>query len=92
MKIFKYPLATSIDSVELLLPTGSTILSVKEQNKSLCLWALVDENSANDELYNVFIIGTGNPMSLPDGAIFIDTAVIDRYSLVLHVFYKKIEE
>ena len=89
MKIFKYSLTIN-DSVELLLPTGSTILSVKEQDKSLCLWALVDENSASDELYNVFIIGTGNPMSLPDGAIFIDTAVM-TYGLVWHVFYKKVE-
>jgi hypothetical protein len=85
MKIFKYTLEIT-DQQPLNLPTGSTLLSAREQNGMLCVWALVDDTQEAKTLYNICIIGTGNPMLLPDNAVFLDT-VIMSYGLVWHVFY-----
>ena len=85
MKIFKYPLEIT-DKQSILLPPGSSILSTKEQNGSLCVWALVDETQPSQDEWQFYIIGTGNPYTIPNYANYLDTVVMP-YGLVWHVFY-----
>ena len=85
MKIFKYPLAIT-DKQELYLPPSSTLLSAREQNDNLCVWALVDDIPESADLYEVYVIGTGNLMELPSNATYLDTVVMS-YGLVWHIFY-----
>ena len=49
MKIFKYPLEIT-DKQALYLPPSSTLLSAREQNGNLCVWALVDDMQDNNDL------------------------------------------
>ena len=88
MKIYKYTLEIT-DQQTVMLPPGSRVLSAKEQNGALCMWAMVDPAGANSESYTFYIVGTGNPMSMPPDAVFVDTVVMSYIPLVWHVFYDR---
>lgn len=86
LRIFKYVFNPEPDP-EILLPEGAQILSVKEQNEEVVLYALVDP----DKLINwrkFKIIGTGHPIM--DGDLddydFIDTVKLHKGKLMFHVF------
>lgn len=89
-KIYKYELEIT-DHQFVEMPVMSRVLSAKEQNGKLCIWALVDPNMPMRKK-NVQVIGTGNPIetnvSYHDWD-FIDT-VIMSYGLVWHVFADKL--
>lgn len=93
MNIFKYPLEIT-DFQTVKMPFSAEILSVKEQNGTLCLWALVDPDIGFEMDYKIHIIGTGAPIdsavvkSFYGGLYFIDTVVMS-YGLVWHVFQEK---
>ena len=79
--IWKYTLEiTDLQTVE--MPSGAIILSVDNQDGSLCLWALVDTEAAKEEVC-IEIIGTGNPVFSATRQ-FIGTVLMG--SLVWHVF------
>lgn len=83
--IFKYLLEiTDFQGIE--LPKGSEILSVKNQNGSIVLYAGVD-TSKEKELREIQIIGTGNPVYSDSKTKrkIIDTVIMDN-GLVWHVF------
>lgn len=84
-KIWKYPLAIT-DVQRLSMPERAEILSVADQDGTLCLWAMVDTHALREEVRTIEIIGTGNPISTPTGyaRLFIGTAVMRPF--VWHVF------
>ena len=84
--IWKYQLhLTDRQSVE--MPSGAKILSVAEQEETLCLWALVDTKAPFYEMRQIEIVGTGNPipsLAPPQERTFIGTVVTQPF--VWHVF------
>ena len=89
MVIWKFELQIT-DLQEVTMPDGAELLSVANQNGSLCLWAMVDPDLSKEKRHRyIEIIGTGNPI-LVDVAIdrkFIGTAVVSPF--VWHVFERK---
>lgn len=84
-KIWKYPLA--LTDVQLIpMPEKAEILSVADQDGTLCLWVMVDTHALQEEVRAIEIIGTGNPIATPIGyaRLFIGTAVMRPF--VWHVF------
>ena len=84
--IYKYELQI-VERQLVGFPTGAIILSVKNQQDSLCLWALVDTEEELITCYEIEIFGTGNPVYENDKTFreFIDTCVMPN-GLVWHVF------
>jgi hypothetical protein len=80
-RIYKYPLEiTGVQPVD--MPAGAKLLSVANQNGTLCLWAMVDTDAPNDRRV-IVICGTGHAMD-DAGLIFIGTVLMGP--LVWHVF------
>lgn len=86
--IYKYALLGTT-SQNLTLPDGSKILSVKEQNDKIVLYALVDNQKPETENYSIIIYGTGQPIDdvFEYGYEFLDTVKVYE-KLMFHVFYK----
>jgi len=95
-----------MDFQNLELPKGSKIISVIhknylavskgkriEQYDGMVLYAIVDTDSSETELYDIAVKGTGHdfPEKL-DTYTFLDSVKLMNGSLVFHVFYKKVEE
>jgi len=85
MKIWKFKLfegchaITSAVTIE--MPKGAKVLSVKNQNGNLCLWALCD---SRDTVMRTFdIIGTDNPINKTLGT-FVGTCIMEDF--VWHIF------
>lgn len=85
-KIYKYTLEIT-DCQTLHLPTRSEVLSVKEQNGSLCVWALIDPMNSNTSPVTIVIYGTGHDTDyeVTQHFRFLDT-VITSYNAVWHVY------
>ena len=69
------------------MPAGAEILSaaIQPPTRTLCLWALVDDDEAELETRSVYIVGTGTPMPAGVGsADFIGTVLDPPY--VWHLF------
>jgi hypothetical protein len=79
-KIFKYPLNSQ--DCTLKLPKGAEILTVKLQNETPTLWAVVNDNTSEVEERHICIIGTG--WDVEDNMKYI-TTYIDGY-FVWHIF------
>lgn len=84
MVIFKYSLKIT-NYQPLSLPTGAEILSIQDQDGSLCLWALIDEN-AMLETRAFAVHGTGHFIFSP---IEKHLATVQQGGLVWHVFEVK---
>jgi len=83
-RIWKYELrVTDMQPVE--MPKDAELLSVANQNGTLCMWVRVDADN-DRETRHIEIIGTGNPIPQDMGVDrrFIGTAVINPF--VWHVF------
>ena len=83
-RIYKYELKIT-DVQEVLLPINSKILSIKEQNGLIQLWAFINPSETNFEKNRIYIFGTGNP--IPENyedLIYIDTVIQEQF--VWHVF------
>ena len=89
LQIFKYVLP-AINDLEILLPEGAKVLSVKEQDQEIVIYALVALEKPM-EWRKFKIIGTGHPIE--DGELdnydFIDTAKLHNGKLMFHVFKHK---
>lgn len=84
MVIYKYPLKMlRLQSVE--FPAGAKILSVANQNGTICLWASIlnPDPDAATRRREIEIIGTGDQVSKADRT-FIGTVLVGAY--VWHVF------
>ncbi len=87
--IYKYPLEI-VGKQQIYLPAGAEVLSVDNQNGTLCLWALVSPEKDRTP-YDITIIGTGKELS--DEAVaglraqnFYGTASMAGGQLIWHVF------
>jgi hypothetical protein len=78
-KIRKYEL---LQSTIIMLPEGSEILYVQEQNNNICIWVLCDPNATlKERVFDVYMTGE----DLPDNpGEYIATVHIRRS--VVHVF------
>lgn len=82
--IWKYPLI--VDNFQFIkLPKDSRILTVQQQQGTLCMWALVDPEKEREE-YTVWVIGTGHPMPEVKYLHYIDTVQQMNGALVWHIF------
>lgn len=79
--IYKYELEI-IDKQTLQLPDNSTILSIGNQQGTLCLWALVNPQSPLVRRH-IRIVGTGHPLSTLN-LTYLGTVVMNLF--VGHVF------
>ena len=82
MKIWKYELRVD-DRLTVIMPRGARILSVGVQGKTICLWAMVTPETAEQERRIIAIYGTGNPLP-DDPGTFIGTVQVPP--VVWHVF------
>ncbi len=79
--VWKYTLEPEIT---LHMPRGAEVLSVREQGRDVCLWALV-EPAAAKEPRRFVVAGTGH--DLPDEPLrFHGSAHLHEGVLVFHVF------
>lgn len=88
--IWKYEIYTNGEN-NIALPAGSKVLSVKNQNEQIVMYALVDEDERRRTLTKVKVFGTGQQILDVEGYDYLDTVSIYNGSLMFHVFYKTIE-
>ena len=80
--IWKFKLATEIE-----MPQGAKVLSVHTQNGESCLWVLLDPDpDMPKETRRFLIFGTGHPINRRELGFFIGTILVERDTLVFHVF------
>jgi hypothetical protein len=84
-KIYKYPLQIT-DRQTISMPEHPHILTVQTQNETPCLWALIDTENALKE-YAFHMFGTGLPIEITKGLVYIGTFQILHDKLVFHVFF-----
>lgn len=86
--IWKFPIENT-DNIELEMPRGSKILSLKTQQGVPFIWAAVDTNN-EIETRKFRIFGTGH--EIPQGTHnleYVDTYLIMGDTLVFHLFEEK---
>lgn len=86
-KVYKYELEIK-DFQEIEMPNGALVLSAKEQNGKLCIWAEVDLRNTTTKPKKIAIVGTGHDINFKIGFYeysFLDTVVMS-YGLVWHVY------
>jgi hypothetical protein len=88
--IYKYPLELT-DRQAVSMPIGSKILSVDNQNGTICVWAEVDSDVPHNRYYSFRIVGTGNPIDFttkPNETVrpynFLGTVIMNPF--VWHVY------
>lgn len=82
--IYKYELEDFRHKLE--IPGPAEVLSVKEQNGKIVLYALVDPDS--DLIYEkeFLVLPTGMKYDLKDTDVFLDTVMLDGGQFVFHIF------
>ena len=81
MKIYKYKLGAIVR-----LPKDSRVLHCNTQDKSLYVWALIDPEVTEEDVYEVNVVGTGHSFN-PNGWDYITT--VHEGSFVWHIWFKK---
>ena len=83
-RIWKYDLVVTCTQ-GLMIPQAAEILSVENQNGTICLWCLCDTHKEKEQRI-IEIIGTGNPVVQDMGVSrkFIGTVLDGQF--VWHVF------
>jgi hypothetical protein len=73
------------------MPEGAVVLTAREQNDQICIWAEVDPAKAN-EVRQFEIFGTGHPMPADMGVErkYIGTASLYDGKLIFHVYERTI--
>lgn len=81
--IYKYKLGIS-DYREIKMPKNAQVLTVKNQNNDIFIWAIVNPLE-DEEVRSFMVFGTGNDYDLSNSNIvYIDTVIINQF--VWHVF------
>lgn len=88
--IYKYIL-NFVEQQELELPANSKILSVKNQNENIVLYALIDNEITIMKTHLIFIKGTGHNADNIKDCNFIETVKLLGGELMFHIFTKKKE-
>lgn len=83
-QVWKYQLKIA-DATDIEMPKGTDVLAVQVQNNQICLWAAVNDTTAELETRRFYLIGTGHPMP-DDAGIYVGTVQLSGGALVLHVF------
>lgn len=88
--IYKYQLGV-VGSQVIKMPKGAEILSVKNQQENLVLYALVTPDEELVE-HRILVYGTGHPIraDIFDDFNFVGTVNINSATLVWHVFAERI--
>lgn len=81
--IWKFVLPTYGDGF-VDMPAGARIVHVREQNGSLCIWAMVDIG-APAEPRRFLVVETGTTF-VSEGYAYLGTCFLDRGAYVVHVF------
>lgn len=89
-KIYKFKVDFYV-SQELILPAGSKILSVANQNEGIVLYALVNTESLYKQTYKIIMHGTGHAADDLDHTEFVGTVLLHEGNLVFHVFVERYE-
>lgn len=84
--IWKFPLSMT-DWQDIMVPRGAKIISAGQQHDQLVVWAIVDDEYADEkEARAIYINGTGHPMDgIPAAATFIGTVETHGH-WVWHIF------
>lgn len=85
--IWKFPIVVA-DSVQISMPQGARVLSVQEQNRTPCIWALVDPE-APKQTRRFRILGTGHDFPEADAYEYHDTFQMHGGALVFHLFERR---
>lgn len=89
-RVYKYELLPNRMNPELCtvsMPAGAEVLSAHGQFDNICIWALVDADPSLPEQERAFVVvGTGRDIPVPALGRFLGTALLERGSLVFHVF------
>lgn len=92
-KIYKYRL--NMMDPKILMPVDAFILSAKEQDNEITIWAIVpvgDGVKTHQKEFEVITTGAAVPDSTRDRhIIFIDTVLLDGGKFVAHIF-ERIQE
>lgn len=91
-KIYKYPIAQT-DEQGLTLPKGSQILSIINQYDKPVIYAIVDPNTKQGQMYNIRTIGTGHEIDDDlSKYTFIGTLSFLSGNLIFHYFIRLVSE
>jgi len=85
--IFKYPLEIK-DEQQIEMYAHAFILSVKEQNNEIVLYAKISHEEEKKEMRTIYIFGTGHDIPNTLNAYFLDTVMTNGGRLVWHIFVK----
>lgn len=85
--IFKYPLRLIGEQI-IELPQYAKILSVGKQDQQIYLWALINKEATLNEMRDIEIYGTGDPVENAEGLDFIDTCIVGAF--VWHIFERTV--
>lgn len=77
--IWKFPLTTGLT---LQVPRGARVLDIRDQNGSICLWALVNTEASPEEM-KLAIYGTGHELPEDPGDYL---GSVHQNGFVWHVF------
>lgn len=83
--IYKYPIALD-GKVE--MPIGAVVLTAREQDDNICIWAQVDTLQAAVETRTFQVFGTGNEIPTDHVMCYFGTVMFQGGALVFHVFEK----
>ena len=82
--VWKYEIEIT-DYFDLQIPEGSTILSVQVQERTPCLWALVNPNNPK-RTYKFRLAGPGHPVKIEESDNYLGTFQMQGGALVFHLF------
>lgn len=86
--IWKYVLQPQ--NLTIKIPKGATILTAREQNNEICIWAEVNPANMQKD-YSFEIFGTGDKIITDNIGIerqYVGTAFINDGKFVFHVYYR----
>lgn len=97
--IYKYKIKSivdiydgNLDRYELIIPSGSKILSCAiQRNSDVCVWVeqdFVTTEKTTMEHYAIEFAGTGWPLHNMEKYNFLNTILVDDGEYVYHVYYR----
>lgn len=86
-RVYKYVLSPDGSSVD--MPVGAEILTAREQDEQICVWAKVDADFTLTEKRKFLVAGTGHDLPEDPNWHYIGTAMLERGRLVMHVFHNR---
>ena len=82
--IWKYTLRPGRNQI--MMPRNPQLLTIDEQNGSVCLWARVDDE-ADMQTVNVDVVGTGHEVPTENQGHYIGTVKLENGMMMFHAFF-----